>query len=616
MPDQDNIWAGTEFGGGDSSQAPKSDTSTEPKDAPSNDVWGGTEFGKSGVPRSNDQNLVASRPADQRFASRSEAPDMAISDVAKQAITNLPRSAGEFGHALAQPFLHPSETAEAMGKIGTGIYSKAKGALGVEQPAAQKAQDESAINAVVDFYKDRYGNLNNVKRAIAEDPVGVLADASSVLGVGGFALGRIPGAIGTMGEAVSTAGKLTDPVNIAMQAPKAVGKIATTAINAPASIQSGSAFKSLQEAYNAGIAKDPAFWDHYTGRASGTELVDKVQNSVDQMAKERSQNYIAGLKGEDAQKAAATLPYDLVDQSLADAKTRAFNLDNNGNIINAKSPALEAAYNALEKNVNQFRSANIGHTISDFNNMKITLRNQGKAAAGYDAEANKLVNDVANSAKQTIIDPKYGKSENYAKVMDEYGNASDELSNVRAALLSGRTPDTKLNKILKTYKAEGRQDLMDAVYKRDPSLASSIAGYDLAGWMPTGFRGNVVSSILYGGAGLANPALWTHPIHLAASSPKLMGGLNYTAGRLGAVPGNIYSIAPYAAEASRAGQAEELVNRPQRASGGRISPDSNADALVRAAEAAKKDISKGTEALLDQPDETITRALAVAKKHI
>lgn len=72
----------------------------------------------------------------------------------------------------------------------------------------------------------------------------------------------------------------------------------------------------------------------------------------------------------------------------------------------------------------------------------------------------------------------------------------------------------------------------------------------------------------------------------------------------------------YSAIGKTAPPVTESTARPQRASGGRISPDSKADVLVRAAEAAKKDINKGTEALLDQPDETITRALAVAKKHI
>jgi hypothetical protein len=67
---------------------------------------------------------------------------------------------------------------------------------------------------------------------------------------------------------------------------------------------------------------------------------------------------------------------------------------------------------------------------------------------------------------------------------------------------------------------------------------------------------------------------------------------------------------------SKTAPSTESTARTERASGGRIVHNSKADALVRAAEMAKKDISKGTEALLDQPDETITRALAVAKKHI
>jgi hypothetical protein len=137
--------------------------------------------------------------------------------------------------------------------------------------------------------------------------------------------------------------------------------------------------------------------------------------------------------------------------------------------------------------------------------------------------------------------------------------------------------------------------------------------------MPSGLRGNIASSVLYGGYGALNPALLMHPgslAHVALGSPKISGGLSYGLGRAGSAPSNIYRFAPYGPAASRLGEDTELANRPQRASGGRISPDSKADALMRAADMAKKDINKGTEALLDQPDEMITRALAVAKKNI
>lgn len=53
-----------------------------------------------------------------------------------------------------------------------------------------------------------------------------------------------------------------------------------------------------------------------------------------------------------------------------------------------------------------------------------------------------------------------------------------------------------------------------------------------------------------------------------------------------------------------------------RASGGSVLSSDKADRLVKAAESAKKAINSRTEVLLDQPDEKIASALAIAKRHI
>lgn len=74
-----------------------------------------------------------------------------------------------------------------------------------------------------------------------------------------------------------------------------------------------------------------------------------------------------------------------------------------------------------------------------------------------------------------------------------------------------------------------------------------------------------------------------------------------------------------ATESQREGQ-----NAPQQSSGGRIGRASGgsvvssnkADQLIKAAESAKKAINSRTEVLLDQPDEKIAGALAIAKRHI
>ena len=561
--------------------------------------------------------------SDPRFEpNRPDAAPMELSEVGSQALQNLPRSAKEFGHAIVQPFMHPQETAEALGKVGTGLYSKAQGALGVTQDATKKASDEAAVNAIGDFYKQRYGTWENAKRAIAEDPVGVLADASMVLTGPEIALARVPGVVGDVAKIAGTVGRVADPLNIALQVPKAATKAVSTAINAPAAIQSGEAFKSLQAAHEAGVTRDPAFWEHYSDPSKGRELVGAVKSEVSDLRKEASDNYVRGMSAEDATR---PLGYDLVDKALNEAKNRAYkNIDPRTGIGEGRSPALERTYQALEDAVLGARTnPNNKNTIVDFDNLKQSIRNYGREAAKGDRDSLDMMSKVANSAKETIMHPDFGKSEGYAKHMENWGDAVDNIGNIEGNLLAGRRDDTKLNKLLKGYKTGKNEDILQQLYERNPSLAPAIAGYDLSNWLPGGLRGNIVSSMIYGGSGFINPALLLHPGHLAhvvaanaLSSPKLMGGVNYGLGRAGAAPSDIYKIAPYAPAASRLGEDTEIANRPQRASGGRISPESKADALVRAADAAKKDINKGTEALLDQPDETITRALAVAKKNI
>ena len=60
---------------------------------------------------------------------------------------------------------------------------------------------------------------------------------------------------------------------------------------------------------------------------------------------------------------------------------------------------------------------------------------------------------------------------------------------------------------------------------------------------------------------------------------------------------------------------EERARRPNRAKGGRIggiNHGSIAMSLIRAAEKAKKGHNTTTQSLLEQPDEAITKALAIA----
>jgi hypothetical protein len=62
------------------------------------------------------------------------------------------------------------------------------------------------------------------------------------------------------------------------------------------------------------------------------------------------------------------------------------------------------------------------------------------------------------------------------------------------------------------------------------------------------------------------------------------------------------------------GREENRGGRIARQSGGRISSETEAERLIRAAESAKKNIGKGTEEILNAPDEHVVKALKVANE--
>lgn len=57
-------------------------------------------------------------------------------------------------------------------------------------------------------------------------------------------------------------------------------------------------------------------------------------------------------------------------------------------------------------------------------------------------------------------------------------------------------------------------------------------------------------------------------------------------------------------------------NRPQRATGGRISPEAMADRIMGQIDKARKELQAQTGSLLNHDDETIVKALKVANERI
>jgi hypothetical protein len=145
-----------------------------------------------------------------------------------EAVKNIPSSAIETGKAFVQPFIHPVETGKQVGKLVIG---------GAEKLMPGKQGQEETFDQFTGMMKDRYGSMENFKKTLAKDPVGVATDIASLFSGAGTAV-KAAGTVGKVGklakagETVAKAGSVLDPVNAAKLAISAPARAAAAAIPA------------------------------------------------------------------------------------------------------------------------------------------------------------------------------------------------------------------------------------------------------------------------------------------------------------------------------------------------------------------------------------------------
>jgi hypothetical protein len=166
-------------------------------------------------------NWWSSDPVKSAKAPANVAPDQGMSwgDVGKGAIENLPNSALRFGEDVAQPFIHPIDTATGVKNIGEGVLEKTGMISGTEH--------EKYADAIGKFFKDRYGSMDAIKHTLATDPVGVAADLSTFLTGGEMGAERASSLLGKTTQ-------IADEAGIASRIPDAVeegGKIAASSVD-------------------------------------------------------------------------------------------------------------------------------------------------------------------------------------------------------------------------------------------------------------------------------------------------------------------------------------------------------------------------------------------------
>lgn len=485
--------------------------------------------------------------------------DLSWSDVPGQAIKNLPSSAYNLAAGIANTVMHPIDTAQGIYDVGKGAVSKAAGALGVEQDPAAKAQNEAAINAVGEFFANRYGSLENFKKTLAEDPAGFAMDLSTVLTGGQAALARVPGAtraatrVGQVAEAanpVRMVGNVASGVRVPGTGIKAgIEPVVSTALGMTTGVGEG----PIRQAARAGYEGNTALRENMRGMAPMTRVIDQATSAVDKMGADRSAAYRASMATANA--APGHVGYQPIHQALADADK----------MVNfqglAKSSEAAKTLEQIQDIVGQWRGLNNPNTVEAADALKQAIGEIRQKTQPGTLER-RVADSVYNATKGAIVQ----QAPEYASAMKNYADASEKIDELRRtfSLNEKASIDTTLRKLQSTQRNNvqanygHRNALLEELAKYEPDVPYALAGQSLNTATPRGLTSQLTAKGLglSGGGMIAGNAAGVaiNPLMLMATgatlpffSPRLVGEAAYAGGRVARVAEPIISEIPNAA---------------------------------------------------------------------
>jgi hypothetical protein len=126
-------------------------------------------------------------------------------------VKNIPGSAMQLIDDTTYPIRHPFNTLGA-------IASLAKG--GVEKFSPGVQENEATVDAVWNALVERYGGMENLKKTLQEDPVGLLSDVVGITTGGAVIAAKAGGNAAKIANIVGDAAKAIDPINAAVNTTK------------------------------------------------------------------------------------------------------------------------------------------------------------------------------------------------------------------------------------------------------------------------------------------------------------------------------------------------------------------------------------------------------------
>lgn len=465
------------------------------------------------------------QPGPPMMPSHGNEPSMTAGEVATGAVGNLIPSTVQMGKDIFNAVRHPIDTASAVGNVISGGAQKlmpdaVMDTIGKIPGAKDNAQSAEAMGQ---FFADRYGGIENVKRTIAEDPAGFLADISTVLTGGGAAAAKIPGTAGKIGKTVAAVGKAVDPVTLAGKAvvnpvtrgvAKGAERLATEGMGA----LTGAGPEAIRQATRGTVG----FAEGLRGGVSNEDILAQAKDALSTVKQQRADTYRTQL----AEIAQSNTPLNdapiraKVGGLMQKYGIRTMQAPDGTTVFDfSRSRIDKKAFSDAEDIINMVNDW--GREADDFTPLGLDLLKQ--KLDDFYSESKGLsafVTDLRNTVKQTIVKEVH----QYAKMTADYERSTRFINEANRALLGGNRAmmDTAIKKLLSTQRENfefRRQLLTQMEGMAGTDLSSQIAGATMNQAIPKGLIGKGVgTSLLYGGT--VNPGLYAVA---ALASPRLAG---------------------------------------------------------------------------------------------
>lgn len=471
------------------------------------------------------------------FANAPAQPSRNWSDVPLEALKNIPSSAKNFAGGIYQAVRHPIDTAGNVLDIAAGTLHEALPTSVTSVLDRLDATPDARIQAVNSaqaagrFIKDRYGSTEALKNTLATDPVGVAADASTILSGGASLASKVPSLAGAA-SGLRTASTIANPLTLPTRALSAAAPVAG---NVTASLIGGlgthTGAETIKQAFRSGREGGESaqmFKDNLRGNVPISDVLDSAKSNIDALGQAKSQAYRQGIAAVSNDK--TVLNFSGIDKAVGDAFDA---VTFKGKVKNTKAAQVQQE---IADAIDQWKQLDPAeyHTPEGLDALKQQIGGIVDSIPFEQKTANMVGSKIYNAVKQEIVQ----QAPTYADTMKSYSDATEQIREIERALSLGKNAsvDTAMRKLqsltrnnvntnygnrlnlAKQLEQQGGQQIMPA-----------LAGQALSSLTPRGLGGAVAGGLglgagAMGGIAAAIPAL-------AIQSPRLVGEGAFAAGR-------------------------------------------------------------------------------------